>query len=68
MKSFLIKYHNHFSVILIIGIAIGTIIPDETANENYVAGIIYVIAALYGLFFSLVGSILAYSTTKKEEE
>ena len=67
MKSFLIKYYNHFSVILIIGIAIGTIIPDETANENYVAGIIYVIAAFCGLF-SLVGYILAYSTTKKEEE
>lgn len=32
MKSFLIKYHNHFSVILIIGIGTGTIIPDETAN------------------------------------
>ncbi|MEC7068764.1 MAG: hypothetical protein VXW96_02545 [Bacteroidota bacterium] len=67
MKSFLIKYHNHFSVILIIGIAIGTIVPDETANENYVAGIIYVIAAFCGLF-SLVGSILGYSTTKKQEE
>ena len=67
MKSFLIKYHNHFSVILIIGIAIGTIIPNETANENYVAGIIYVIAAFCGLF-SLIGTILAYSTTKKEEE
>ena len=50
MKSFLIKYHNHFSVILIIGIAIGTIIPNETANENYIAGIIYVIAAFCGLF------------------
>lgn len=67
MKSFLIKYHNHFSVILIIGIATGTIVPDETANENYVAGIIYVIAAFCGLF-SLVGSILAYPTTKKQEE
>ena len=67
MKLFLIKYHNHFSVILIIGIAIGTFIPDETANENYVAGIIYVIAAFFGLF-SLLGTILAYSTTKKEEE
>ena len=64
MKSFLIKYHNHFSVILIIGIATATIIPDKTANENYLAGIIYVIAAFCGLF-SLVGSILAYSTTKK---
>ena len=67
MKSFFIKYHNHFSVILIVGIAIGSIIPDETANENYVAGIFYVIAAFFGLF-SLVGSILTYSTTKKEEE
>ena len=67
MKSFLIKYHNHFSVILIIGIAAGTFIPDETNNENYLAGIIYVIAALFGLF-SLMGTILAYSTTKKEED
>ena len=67
MKSFLIKYHNHFSVILIIGIAAGTIIPDETAKENYVAGIIYVIAAFCG-FFSLTGTILAYSTQKKREE
>ena len=67
MKSFLIKYHNHFSIILIIGIATGTIIPDETANENYLAGIIYVIAGFCGLF-SLIGTILAYSTTKKEEE
>ena len=67
MKSFLIKYYNHFSVILIIGITTGTIITDETTNENYLAGIIYVIAAFFGLF-SLMGTILAYSTTKKEEE
>tara|TARA_B100001109_G_C18477290_1_gene296298 strand:+ start:26 stop:229 length:204 start_codon:yes stop_codon:yes gene_type:complete len=67
MKSFLIKYHNHFSVILIIGIAAGTIIPNETAKENYVAGIIYVIAAFCG-FFSLTGTILAYSTQNKREE
>ena len=58
MKSFLIKYHNHFSVILIIGIATATIIPDKTANENYLAGIIYVIAALCS-FFSLIGNFLA---------
>ena len=67
MKSFLIKYHNHFSVILIIGIAAVTIIPDETVKENYVAGIIYVIAAFCG-FFSLTGTIFAYSTQKKCEE
>ena len=67
MKSFLIKYHNHFSVILIIGIGAGTIIPNETAKENYVAGIIYIIAAFCGLF-SLTGTILAYSTQKKREE
>ena len=67
MKSFLIKYNNNFSVIVIIGIAIGTIIPGETPNENYIAGIIYIIAAFCGLF-SLIGTILGYSNTKKEEE
>tara|TARA_B100000575_G_C22676499_1_gene411965 strand:- start:150 stop:353 length:204 start_codon:yes stop_codon:yes gene_type:complete len=67
MKSFLIKYHNHFSIILILGIGAGTIIPDETANENYLAGIIYVIAAFFGLF-SLAGSIMAFSTIKKEKK
>ena len=67
MKSFLIKYHNHFSVILILGIGAGAIIPNEAANENYIAGIIYVIASFCG-FFSLTGTILAYSTQKKREE
>ena len=59
VKDFLIKYHNHLSVILFLGIGIGTIYPDETVNDNYVGGAIFAFAAICG-FLSLIGIILNY--------
>ena len=41
MKSFLIKYHNHFSAVLVLGIGAVTFYPNETANDNYIGAIIY---------------------------
>jgi hypothetical protein len=40
MKSFLIKYHNHFSAVLVLGIGAVTFNPNETANDNYIGAII----------------------------
>ena len=59
MKNILIKYNNHFSAVMILGIGIGTIYPDETANDNYISAGIYVFAALCALL-SLIGTILKY--------
>ena len=59
VKDFLVKYHNHLSVILFLGIGIGTIYPDETVNDNYVGGAICAFAAICG-FLSLIGIILNY--------
>lgn len=64
MQNFLIKYNNHFSTVMILGICIGTFYPDETATENYIAAGIYLFAALCGLL-SLTGSILTFKKNKK---
>ena len=61
MKNILIKYNNHFSAVMILGIGIGTIYPDETANDNYISAGIYLFAALCALL-SLTGTILKYLT------
>ena len=61
MKNILIKYNNHFSAVMILGIVIGTIYPDETANDNYISAGIYLFAALCALL-SLTGTILKYFT------
>ena len=63
MQNFLIKFNNHFSAVMILGIGLGTFYPDETATENYIAAGIYVFAALCGIL-SLTGSILAYKKNK----
>jgi hypothetical protein len=39
MKSFLKKYHNHFSAVLVLGIGAVTFYPNETANDNYIGAI-----------------------------
>lgn len=57
VKDFLIKYHNHFTTILFLGIGIGTMYPDETVNDNYIGGAIFAFAAFCG-FLSLIGIIL----------
>ena len=59
MKNILIKYNNHFSAVMILGI--GTIYPDENANDNYISAGIYLFAALCALL-SLIGTILKYFT------
>ena len=59
MKNILIKYNNHFSAVMILGIGIGTLYPDETANDNYISAGIYVFAALCAIL-SLIGTILKY--------
>ena len=63
MKYFLIKYHNHLSVILFLGIGIGTIYPDETINNNYISGAIFAFAAICG-FLSLIGLFLNHRKNK----
>lgn len=57
MKDFLIKYHNHFTTILFLGIGIGTMCPDKTVNDNYIGGAIFAFAVFCG-FLSLIGIIL----------
>ena len=63
MKIFLIKFRNHLSTFLFLGLGIGTFYPDETANDNYIAAAIYVFAAICG-FLSFIGMILNHRKNK----
>ena len=65
MQNFLIKYNNHFSAVMILGIGLGIFYPDETGTENYIAAGIYFFSAFCGIL-SLTGSILAYKKNKSE--
>ena len=63
MKLFLIKFRNHLSTVLFLGIGIGTFYPDETVNDKFIGGGIFAFASICG-FLSLIGMILNHRKNK----
>ena len=64
MKKFILK--NYYGILLSVGFLFmlaGLYYPDETATDNYISAVIYIVAALFFLL-AAIGAILSLSQRK----